>query len=392
MDLHLEPLGGISGDMFISAILDCCPELVTEIPIVFSKMGLSANVNTSYVKHKDHTLSGSRFTVIPKKTVPQDHLHTSFRTIRRTLQKSGLSLTVIERATDIFAKLADAESRAHGCPPEDVTFHEVGAWDSIADITFAAFLIDAVAANSWSVSAIPLGSGQVSSQHGILPVPAPATHFLLEGFVMVDDGHLGERVTPTGAAILKHLEPSYGGPSTPAKLTRSGIGFGTKTFQGMSNILRASQFEPHIPRTNTEQISVITFEVDDQTPEDLAIGIDNLRHLGNIIDVTQNIVFGKKGRQAMQLQVLCLAEHESQAMDACFNETTTIGIRYHRVNRRILNRTETLHKGINVKTVMRSGKLTAKADIDDVAQSATSHNSRVDYRTRAESSVLKKLK
>jgi len=209
---------------------------------------------------------------------------------------------------------------------------------------------------------------------------------------MVDDGHLGERVTPTGAAILKHLEPSYGGPSTPAKLIRSGIGFGTKTFQGMSNILRVSQFETHISRTNTEQISVITFEVDDQTPEDLAIGIDNLRHLSNIIDVTQNVVFGKKGRQAMQLQVLCLAEHESQAMDACFNETTTIGIRYHRVNRRILNRTETLHKGINVKTVMRSGKLTAKADIDDVAQSATSHNSRVDSRTRAESSVLKKLK
>ncbi len=396
MHLHLEPAGGISGDMFIGTILDCWPELVGDLPIIFSRMGLGDNVTASNTPYRDHTLSGSRFTVKLKQAAHHhtnhqgnNHHHTSFQEIRKMLGLSGLPPGVTTRAVDIFARLAKAEGRAHGRPTDEVTFHEVGAWDSIADITFAAYLIETLAADSWSVSAIPLGSGRVNSQHGMLPVPAPATHFLLEGFTVFDDGLIGERVTPTGAAILNHLAPSFGGPSHPARLIRSGIGFGAREFKGLSNILRISQFEPLSSGASAEEeLTVITFEVDDQTPEDLAVGIENLRHEHTVTDVTQSVVVGKKGRQAMHVQVLCPPEHEREVMDHCFRETTTLGIRYNRVHRRILSRTEACHDGIRVKTATRPGALTAKADIDDVADRFTTHAERVSARAQAEAAVI----
>ena len=394
MHLHLEPVGGISGNMFIGAILDCWPELARDVPIILTKMGLIDNVTASHTPHRDQTLNGSRFTVKLKEAVHytnhQDgtHHHTSFRDIRNMLELSSLPAGVTNRAIDIFARLANAESRAHGCPPEEVTFHEVGAWDSIADITFAAYLIETLAADSWSVSALPLGSGRVSSQHGILPVPAPATHFLLEGFTVFDDGLVGERVTPTGAAILNHLAPCFGGPSHPARLVRSGIGFGTREFKGLSNILRITQFEPLSSEAGAEELTVIAFEVDDQTPEDLAVGLENLRRENTVIDVTQGMVIGKKGRQAIHVQVLCPPEYEREVMDHCFRETTTLGIRHNRVHRRVLSRTEACHDGIRVKTATRPSALTAKADIDDVATRFTTHAARVSARTQAEAAVI----
>ncbi len=395
MHLHLEPTGGISGNMFIGAILDCWPELVRDMPIIFSQMGLGDNVTASNTPHRDHTLSGSRFTVKLNQAAlhhtnhqGNSHHHTSFRDIHKMLGLSGLPSGVTTRAIDIFARLANAEGRAHGCPPDDVTFHEVGAWDSIADITFAAYLIETLAADSWSVSAIPLGSGQVNSQHGSLPVPAPATHFLLEGFAVFDDGLIGERVTPTGAAILNHLAPCFGGPSRSARLIRSGIGFGTREFKGLSNILRITEFEPLSREAGAEELTVIAFEVDDQTPEDLAVGLENLRHENTVIDVTQSMVIGKKGRQAIQVRVLCPPEHEGEVMDHCFRETTTLGIRYHRVHRRVLSRSEACHDGIRVKTAKRPGALTAKSDIDDVADRFTTHAARVSARAQAETAVI----
>jgi len=393
--LHLEPAGGISGDMFIGAILDCWPELVRDLPVIFTRMGLSDNVTASNTPHRDHTLSGSRFTVKLKQAAHHHsddhddiHHHTSFRDIRKMLELSGLATGVTSRAIDIFARLAHAEGRAHGCPPDEVSFHEVGAWDSIADITFAAYLIETLAADSWSVSAIPLGSGRVNSQHGTLPVPAPATHFLLEGFTVFDDGLIGERVTPTGAAILNHLAPCFGAPSHPARLIRSGIGFGTRELKGLSNILRITEFEPVSREAGAEELTVIAFEVDDQTPEDLAVGLENLRRENSVIDVTQSMVIGKKGRQVMQVQLLCPPEHEREVMDHCFRETTTLGIRHHRVHRRVLSRSESCHDGIRVKTATRPGAMTAKADIDDVADRFTTHTARVSARAQAEAAVI----
>jgi hypothetical protein len=393
--LHLDPVGGISGDMFIGAVLDCWPELSCEISGILTKIGLADCVTASIMPYHDRTLNGSRFTVKLKNSHQHSshreaHHHTSFREIREMLAQSSLSKGTSTRAIDIFERLANAEGQVHGCLPDDVCFHEVGAWDSIADITLAACLIDALDVDNWSISAIPLGSGRVSCQHGTIPVPAPATQLLLEGFSVFDDGFPGERVTPTGAAILSHLAPSYGGPSTPSKLMGCGIGFGSNLINGLSNILRITQFKVASIDSKREELTTIAFEVDDQSPEDLAVGVENLRHLKGVVDVTQSSVIGKKGRQAMHLQILCSPKYESEIINQCFTETTTLGVRYSRVNRQILCRTETKLDGIRVKTVRRSGTFSAKADIDDVVERSSSHIERQSERARVEIRVVEK--
>ena len=124
-----------------------------------------------------------------------------------------------------------------------MSFHELGGWDSIADIVGAAALIAALPGATWSVSTLPLGRGRTKTAHGLLPVPSPAAARLLEGYEFVDDGLAGERVTPTGAAILKHLNATQSAQRIPRRLLRSGYGFGTKVFRGISNVLRVLVFE-----------------------------------------------------------------------------------------------------------------------------------------------------
>lgn len=387
MHIHLDPLGGISGDMFISAILDRWPAYADDFPKILNDLKLADKVSIDFKTHIASSIKGSQFSV---DKLQDFHHHTSYSNIKKLLSSSGLSKNVIARSIDIFYKLACAEARVHDCKPEDVTFHEVGAWDSIVDIVFSAYLIDAIAVESWSISPIPSGYGRIECQHGVIPIPAPATHFLLKDFVMFNDGISGERVTPTGAAIVSHLEPSFNWPNRPFRLISSGIGFGKKTFEGIPNILRISELSPVIDDFQ-EEISIINFEIDDQTPEDLAIGIERLRSMDAIIDVIQSSVIGKKGRHAIQIQILCRPEDEDMVIDSCFAETTTIGVRYQRSFRKTLNRAEFFHEGIKVKTVNRNGENTAKADIDDVLDKTTSHSSRAKTRAKAEQEILNLL-
>jgi uncharacterized protein (DUF111 family) len=215
--------------MFVAALLDAWPELETEVRRALESVQLPPSVSARALPHKDHTLQGTRFCV-EDANAGHGHAHTAFREIRERLCDSALTPPVRERAIDIFTLLAAAEGRVHGLPPEQVRFHEVGAWDSIADIVAAAQLIETSGATAWSLSSLPLGSGRVQTVYGSLPVPAPATALLLEGLPVHDDGLEGERVTPTGAAILRHLSPAYRAPAEPMRITRTGIGFGTKRF------------------------------------------------------------------------------------------------------------------------------------------------------------------
>ena len=127
----------------------------------------------------------------------------------------------------------------HGTRADEVCFHEIGAVDSIADVVGAAFVIESLGATGWSVGALPLGRGRVETAHGIMPVPAPATTVLLEGFPVHDDGIEGERVTPTGAAILRYLQPDMEALAPAGKLLTSGMGFGSRVLPGQPNVLRA---------------------------------------------------------------------------------------------------------------------------------------------------------
>jgi uncharacterized protein (DUF111 family) len=276
---------------------------------------------------------------------------------------------------------------------DTVSFHELGEWDSIADIVGAAYLIDALAA-TWSVSGLPLGRGRVKTAHGMLPVPTPAVALLLEGFEFADDGLQGERVTPTGAAILRHLGCTQAASRARRRLLRTGIGFGTRTFPGLSNVLRVLIFDEMRSDQDSDQVAQIQFEVDDQTPEDLAIALDKLRSHPCVLDVLQTPAFGKKGRLTMHIQLLADAAEVEAVSDACFSETTTIGLRYQIMQRRKLARSGTSveieGRQMRVKVAERPGKKTVKVEADDLLNVIGGRAERERLQHEAERVVLRK--
>jgi uncharacterized protein (DUF111 family) len=305
------------------------------------------------------------------------------------LQGSALAAPARDRALAIFAHLAEAESTVHGDPLDDVTFHEVGNWDSIIDIAVAAVLIEALGECHWSAGPLPLGSGRVPSAHGILPIPAPATALLLEGFAVHDDGIAGERVTPTGAAILRHLEPAFSPTLPTMRLARSGVAFGTRVLDGISNVLRLFALEPAAGVAAADDVAVIAFEVDDQTPEDLAAGLDAIRATDGVLDLVQSAAIGKKGRMAAHIQVLAVPDLLQDVVDVCLSETTSIGLRWHLVHRAVLPRDLRSADGVRVKVTKRPGGAhTAKAEMDDIAATTGGAQARQRRRDSAETAAL----
>ncbi|KQQ32086.1 hypothetical protein ASF58_11145 [Methylobacterium sp. Leaf125] len=420
MQIHLDALGGVAGDMFAAALLDAFPD--QEAGVLESIRAALPEVSGELVRHNDGILAGRRFVVAHGPGARDggaaghthrhhdhahahgdghghagdaQHGHRHWSQIRADLQACPLGSAVRAHAIGIFTRLAEAEARVHGIAVEAVAFHEVGAWDSIADIVAAAHLIAALDAEAWSVSALPLGSGRVRTQHGPLPVPAPATSLLIEGFETLDDGVPGERVTPTGAAILRYLRdiaPPL--PAAPRILKGSGIGFGTKVLPGLSNCLRAMVYEAATSRGSGEHrdLGVIEFEVDDQSAEDLGMGLDRLRAHPDIFDVVQMPVFGKKGRMMTHVRALARASALEEAIAACFRETTTIGLRHRIVSGAALSRrmhTVTVEgQPVRVKVVDRPGGRTAKAEADD-AVARENHATRASLRRAAEALALR---
>jgi hypothetical protein len=381
MQLHFDPLGGLAGDMIVAALLDLAPDSQAGLLAALARCPLLDGVTVEVRQHGDGILTGRRFIVSRVQEHHHHHHHddsdhhhhhghTAWRDIRAALAASALGAGVVGRAIDIFTLLAEAEARVHGVAPDDVHFHEVGAWDSIADIVAAAWLIESLSVTGCSTAPLPLGSGRVMTAHGPLPVPAPATALLLEGFATVDDGIGGERVTPTGAAILRHLRP--GRVATPRRLSGSGFGFGTRTLPGISNCLRILAFAAPDPEETRGRVAVLEFEIDDQTAEDLAIGLDRLRERAGVLDVVQAPVFGKKGRMMTHVRMLVRPEALDAVLSAAFDETSTIGIRHRIVERSELQReqadVEIGGRSVRVKSVDRPGGRSHKVEADDAAR------------------------
>ncbi|MFO1320739.1 MAG: LarC family nickel insertion protein [Burkholderiales bacterium] len=423
MQIHLDAVGGVAGDMFIAAVTDAFPHLRDGLLTAVRDAGLPDTVLCRFEAGQDHALTGSRFIVeLPFRPlahdVDHDHSHdhahghshphgheahdhstaagayADFAELRTHLLETTLSPEVKHHAIGIFTILAAAEAKIHGVTLDEVSFHELGEWDSIADIVGAAYLIAALDAQHWTIGTLPLGSGFIRTAHGKLPVPVPATAAILEGYAFVDDGLKGERITPTGAAIVRHLNCHQGHESKmPRVLKRSGYGFGTKRFPGISNVLRVLAFEasPQLVPHEASEASVIGFEVDDQTPEDLAIGLDRIRAQPGVLDVMQSPVFGKKGRIAAHVQVLTEPDARDRIIEACFLETTTIGLRFHNVHRQRLPRdlkvVQVGNHAIRVKVAHRPAAVTAKAESDDTAQLPGS-DTRMRVRHAAESAGL----
>ena len=425
MQLQIDALGGMAGDMFTAAVLDAFPEHEAGTLASVAAVAGSERVRCRLLPHHDGVLQGRRFSVeLPAMGNDQRHEHghhehdhhdhhehsqhvqshsphQSWVGICALIERAPLDPAVRDGALAIFEHLARAEARVHGIEVADVAFHEVGAWDSIADIVAAAHLAAVLSPATWTVGPLPLGSGRVNTAHGWLPIPAPATALLLQGFATMDDGVGGERVTPTGAAILRHLC----GDNLPShdlrRLHRTGIGFGTRTLPGIPNCVRLLAFvqmaDVQMPLIEMpmapghRELGIIEFEVDDQSAEELAMGLDRLRTHPDIFDVVQMPVFGKKGRMMTHVRALVRADALDEAIGACFRETTTIGLRHHRVSGAALaRRSDTVEVGgqmVRVKSVDRPGGRTAKAESDDLL-GQDGHAARVALRRKAEQAVL----
>ncbi len=427
MDIHIDPLGGWSGDMFVAGMLDAFPEHWPAVQGAIMALAIGEGAACALVRHRDAALTGRRFLVAaeaeqasghahphdhPHRLGDHDHAdhdhphgpHRAWSDIRRLLESSRLGAATKRHAVGIFSLLAEAEAEVHGVEPAEVMFHEVGAVDSIVDIVAAAEIVALLDATSWTSAPLPLGSGRVRSQHGILPVPAPATALLMRGLATIDDGIAGERVTPTGAAVARYLlggsEPAS---PQPRRLLRTGTGFGQRQMPGIANCLRVLAFERAAgPESRAggdighRELAVIGFEVDDQSAEDLAAGLDHLRAMKGIHDVVQSAVLGKKGRLATHVQVLAAPQSLDDAIAACFEETTTIGLRYHLVHGAALVRSfqevETPSGSVRVKAVRRPNRqASAKGEVADVA-AIRGHEARVRLRRDAEAVALVRMR
>ena len=403
MQIHLDPVGGVAGDMFVAALLSAFPELQEGVLRAIRRA--APQVDCALVRHNDGVLDGRRFAVSLKAAAcghdhshdhphhghDHDHAHRPWREIRAHLQSCGLQPEVAAHAVGIFDGLAEAEGRVHGVTADAVAFHEVGAWDSIADIVGAAHLIAALAAERWTCGPLPLGSGRVQTAHGFLPIPAPATAILMEGLATIDDGVSGERVTPTGAAIIRYLCRDPAPPSGPRVLTGSGVGFGSRALPGLSNCLRVLAFETAETGPVARELAVIEFEIDDQSAEDIATGLDRLRAHPSVIDGVQSPVIGKKGRVMTAVRLLAEPQGLDAVIAAVFDETATIGLR-HRITvgaalPRRIREVEVEGHRFRVKIVERPAGPTAKTESDDLAGHET-HARRAALRRLAEAKAL----
>jgi len=393
--IHLDLVGGLSGDMFISSMLDAFPQFKKGLGQVIVAAGFPDLVELETLAHDDGTLTGTRFTVSATSQEGHHH-HRHYSEIRDRLQDSNLETMTRHNALEIFRLIAEVEAAIHGTKVEDVAFHEVGAWDSIADIVLAAHLIASVGVDSWSISAIPMGSGFVETAHGRLPVPAPATARLLEGFELVDDGLEGERVTPTGAAIIKFLSPQRRLP--PGLVVGvAGYGFGRKVFPGISNTVRVVSFtvsdtgQPWIQ----DQVMRLSFELDDQTPESIADALERIRATGGVLEVTQHAYWGKKQRQGFSIAVLCGSDVADTVTSQCFTVTTTLGVRREMINRATLPREEVVvsvgEKSYRVKVSSRPEGYTAKVEMDDLLAAGLNRQEQESVRVQAQRLAIEQV-
>lgn len=329
--LYFDCQAGISGDMAVGALIDLgVPLHLLEAEL--SKLLLPADsYRLSADSTQRHGISALKFGV----AVHDHHSHRRFSDILRIIDSSALSETVKSRAEGIFRRLAEAEAKVHGVCAEDVHFHEVGAVDSIVDMVGVAICLDYLGVEHVSASSLPFCRGFTECEHGRLPLPAPATAELLKGVPVHRASGEGERVTPTGAAIVVALAQSFGSP--PAmKIEKTGYGAGAKEFADIPNILRVFLGDTEAESQYGEMV-VIETNIDDSTPEVLGYAMERLFAEG-AVDVWFTPIQMKKCRPAVMLSIISSREKADCLSRTVFEETAAIGIRSYPVSRTVLER------------------------------------------------------
>ncbi|MBL0158558.1 MAG: nickel pincer cofactor biosynthesis protein LarC [Bryobacterales bacterium] len=359
---YIDAFSGIAGDMTIAALLDAGADPQALIAGLDS---LGTGATFTIEKTKRQGIAATKFDVAFEDQKKHRHLPHIVKMIEAS---ELLPAAVKQNAIRVFETLGAAEAQVHGTSIEKVHFHEVGAIDSICDIVGACLGFHLLGVEAVYASAVNTGSGTIVCDHGVMPVPTPATALLLKGIPAFARGPETELTTPTGAAILAALSRGFG--AMPAmSISASGFGAGTKDFPGLANVVRILIGDSaQTPESTT--VSVIEANIDDATPELLGYAMDRLLDAG-ALDVTLQPVQMKKQRPATLLQVIAKPEDQERLAAMIFAETTTFGLRITRAERRVQARAhvevETPYGKVRVKTAANG---TASPEFEDCRQLA----------------------
>ncbi|NLX14803.1 MAG: nickel pincer cofactor biosynthesis protein LarC [Phycisphaerales bacterium] len=368
---YFDCFSGASGDMILAACLDAGLALDT-LRADLAGLGLEG-YQLEAQKVRKQGFAATRFEVQLAAT-EQPHRH--LKDIRRIIESARLAPEVQERSLAVFTRLAEAEAAVHGTTVEKVHFHEVGAIDAIVDIVGACLALRRMGIDQVFCSPIPTGSGTVQCDHGLMPVPAPATAALLKGIPLAACDETGELTTPTGAAILTTLAAGFG-PPPAMSLEKIGVGAGRRDGQRRPNILRLLIGSSAVDAAITDEedeIIVLESNLDDMTAEVIGYVYDRLFAEG-ALDVFTSPIYMKKNRPAVQLTVLAPMNLREALETVILSETTTFGVRGYPARRRKLVRefetVQTDFGPIRIKVGRQGGRVvTAAAEFDDCRQAA----------------------
>jgi pyridinium-3,5-bisthiocarboxylic acid mononucleotide nickel chelatase len=385
---YLDCFAGISGDMFLAALLDAGvnPKILHE---AISALNLKATLKIEKVDRsgisstKVHVYEGEQpaeKTHTHPHTHDHDHKHEhthgrSLTVIRNLIYAAPLTDAVKQTAIQTFELLGASEAKIHNVPIEKIHFHEVGAVDAIVDIVAASAGIHALQIDCWHCSPLNVGGGMVDCAHGRFPVPAPATADLLRNIPTYSAHIEKELVTPTGAALIRTLAPIFG-PQPAMRVQQIGYGAGTRNPKDFPNVLRLSIGESADATHST--IAVLETALDDLSPQILAHVTERAFALG-ALDVMSTAVQMKKGRLGTLLTILADDAQAPALEDLLLRETSTLGIRIHHERRTTLDRTHTTvttpYGDIRIKIASRNGETyNAAPEFEDCRTAAQKHN------------------
>jgi len=357
---YLDCFSGVSGDMFLGALVDAgvSPKLLED---TVAALDIGARLEISRVVRGGISATKVDVYANGEKDLPReafwqqqghDHAHKHSRgrglnEIRRIIEKAPISSDAKRTAIKIFETLGEAEAEIHNTSVEQVHFHEVGAVDAMVDIVCAAVGVESLAVEEWVCSPLNVGGGTVKCAHGTLPVPAPATLKLLRDAPVYSSGPQVELVTPTGAAIVKTLSGRFA-PFPAMKIEKAGYGAGTRDFPEHPNLLRltigearpadvASPSPSTSPNESNDRITVLEANLDDLSPQVLGYAMERLLAEG-ALDVFSVPVQMKKSRPGALLTVLAKMEDANRLTNLIFAETTTLGVRRREEQRQTLSR------------------------------------------------------
>jgi len=363
---YFDCFAGVSGDMIIGAFLDSGFDF-SLLEKELTKLNMKG-YTLSCTKCLKQNISSSKFNV----TATEDHPHRSLSNIIKLINSSTLNQAVKSNAVSIFTIIGKAEASVHNTDIESIHFHEIGGVDSIIDICGAAICFHVSGIISAVSSPINTGSGFVDTEHGTLPIPAPATAEILKGIPLYSSGTKAELTTPTGAAIMKHYCSSFL-PLPELKTESIGYGAGTKNLE-IPNVLRLFIGENMKNYANDDEVSEIEASIDDMNPEIYSYLFELLNAEG-ALDINLIPVMMKKNRPGQIIKILTAKENTDRIVELIFRETTTSGLRINSVRRKILERhfitAKTKYGDVKVKIHKMNGiTVTVSPEYEDCKKAA----------------------